>query len=321
MVNPEPVGGDRSFTPSPEVEPTGGTSPSAAIQSRPRRLGTQSAVVLFGLLLLAAGSGALAAYVWLRSPDGTAVDNSAFANRLSALEMQVRHLAIDRGTKPAAGETEEDQRKLSTLENELATVETRVANIESKDVAGASRQAIAMLALAELVRASESDQSFTNELDILSALVPGSPEIKGLSQYSNSGVPTIAMLSANFPHEADIILGASRASHARGLAARAWLAVMNLVSVRRIGDVEGTNTEARLARAEVALKAGDLSAAVSEIHALEPAARQAAKSWMKDAEARLAVNQDVRALANGMTSRLSAAQARSNQNFPHGTAE
>ena len=321
MVNSGPAGEDRSFTAPPEVEPTGGIPPPSTPELRPRRLGARSAVGLLVLFLLSAGCGALAVRVWFWSPGGAAADNSAFAKRLGARETQVRHLAIGRGTNPVAENPEEDRHNFSTLKNELAAVETRVAVIESQDIAGASRQATAMLALAELVRASESDQPFTNELDILGALVPASSEIHELSRYSNKGVPTIAMLAAAFPHQADSILAAERASHAKGPAGRAWLALMNLVSVRRVGDVEGTDTEARLARAEVAVKAGDLSAAVAEIRALDPAARQTAKFWMKDAEARLAVNRDVHVLANGMISRLSAAQTRSRQKPPQGFAE
>lgn len=193
------------------------------------------------------------------------------------------------------------------LKSGVAALETRLARMESQDTAGLMRRAASVLALADLVRASEGEQPFANELDALRALVPASPEIADLSRYAKRGTPAVTALAQRFSRDIDFILAAERAARARNWTERAWLDLVNLVSVRRVGNIPGHDTEARVARAEFALKNGDLAAAVAEVRSLDAPARAAAASWLKDAEARLAVNADARALTSRIVTGLATA--------------
>jgi hypothetical protein len=61
------------------------------------------------------------------------------------------------------------------LKSGEAALESRIGKLEDQDTAGGMRHAAAVLALADLVRASGSAESFGPELDALKALVPASP--------------------------------------------------------------------------------------------------------------------------------------------------
>lgn len=189
---------------------------------------------------------------------------------------------------------------------DIAALDARVAKLESRDTSAAMKHAASVLALSELVRVSETDAPFENELKALRALVPA-PELDALSHYAK-GVPTRAMLSDRFSTTADAILGAERRSRATNWLSRLWASFENLVSVRRVGNVKGNGTEAHVARAEFDLKSGDLQNAVNELDALKGPAHEAANPWLADAKARLAVTQETRALTNRIVSELAPQQ-------------
>jgi hypothetical protein len=188
------------------------------------------------------------------------------------------------------------------LKTGVTALEARVGHLEDQNAAGMLRRAAAMLALADLVRATEREQPFRNQLDALRALIPNAPEIAELSRHAATGVPTVATLAARFHRDIDGAIAAERTSHANNWIERVWYDFVNLVSVRRVGNVAGNDTESRLARAEFALKNGDLAAAVKEVQGLDAPARKAVAAWLKDAEARLAVDRDARALTRRIVS-------------------
>ncbi len=193
---------------------------------------------------------------------------------------------------------------------EIDALQARVGHLEDQDLAGLMRRAASVLALADLVRASEREEPFANELDALRAVIPDAPEVADLSRYAKTGVPSVATLAARFGARIDPILDAERQAQAHNWFARVWARLVGVVSVRRVGNVPGKDTQARVARAEFALKHGDLAAAVGEVKALDKPARAAAAAWLTDAEGRLAVNRDARALTNKIVTELEMSRAR-----------
>jgi hypothetical protein len=71
-----------------------------------------------------------------------------------------------------------------------------------------------------------------------------------------------------------------------------------LVSVRRVGEVEGDTAEAIVARAETALDQGNLAKAVDDVASLTGAAADAAAGWLARAKNRLAVDKAVASLSS-----------------------
>jgi hypothetical protein len=70
-----------------------------------------------------------------------------------------------------------------------------------------------------------------------------------------------------------------------------------LVSLRRVGDVPGDATEAKLARAEQALHAGDIAKAVELVKSLPPQTNKATAAWLAKADAHLAAKRSLDQLA------------------------
>ena len=234
----------------------------------------------------------------------TELDTQAKANSDSLGKLDGRIAALERNAPPAdLGERLDSL----ALKSGVATLEARIGHLEDQDTAGLMRRAASLLALADLVRATGREQAFDSELSALRALMPASAEIADLSKYARTGVPTVTTLAARFHHDIDSVLAAERASRAKNWIERVWYDLVNLVSVRRVGNVPGTDTEARVARAEFALKNGDLPAAVAEVQAFDKPAKAAIASWLRDAAARLAVDRDAAALTNRIVSALATA--------------
>ena len=60
----------------------------------------------------------------------------------------------------------------------------------------------------------------------------------------------------------------------------------SLVSVRRLGDVSGTEPQDVLVRAEAHLAAGDLEAAAKELHTLQGPAAEVVAPWLMRLDAK-----------------------------------
>lgn len=117
-------------------------------------------------------------------------------------------------------------------------------------------------------------------LPLLSSLEPG----------AERGIPTHADLRARFDRVA-----AEAARHDTVSAADGWWRpvadkLASLISVRRVGDVDGDSATSRLARAEQRLAADDLAGAVAEVEKLQGPAAAPVQSWLSDARARLAAD-------------------------------
>lgn len=252
----------------------------------------------------------------------SATQSAAFANlktrldadeaRLAALEatggtanipltqLSARITALEATAPPA-----DLKQQLSgfALKSEEALLEARIAKLEARDPEPALKRAAAMMALADLVRVSASGAPFANELSILRAVAPGLPATE-LGGFAHAGVPTRPMLAASITREAPRIIAAAREARAKNWLQRLWLHVSGLVSVRRVGTVEGKTTADILARAEADAGKNDLDGALAEMAHLNPAARAAAKSWIDAAQARLTLDKDVRDLSSRVVAML-----------------
>ncbi|MGN6515110.1 MAG: COG4223 family protein [Rhizomicrobium sp.] len=191
------------------------------------------------------------------------------------------------------------------LKSDEALLEARIAKLEARDPEPALKRAAAMMALADLVRVSASGAPFANELSTLRAVAPGLPAPE-LTALSRSGVPTRPMLAARITREAPGIIAAAREARAKSWLQRLWLHVTGLVSVRRVGIVEGKTTADILARAEVDAGKNDLDGALAGMAQLNPHARAAAMGWIDAAQSRVALDKDLRDLSNRVVAMLAA---------------
>ena len=81
-----------------------------------------------------------------------------------------------------------------------------------------------------------------------------------------------------------------------------------MVSLRRVGDVDGDSPDALLARAERLVSDGDLDRAFRLLDRLPPAAREAMAPWRTRAERRAEIDRGAQALRARALTELAAEQ-------------
>lgn len=144
-------------------------------------------------------------------------------------------------------------------------------------------------ALQPLRDAVRAGRPYRAELDRLGRLAP-SPAPQGfeaLGAAADTGVARLPELQARFP--AAEIVAAAQAVGGDSWWEKTRDRLAGLVSLRRTGEVEGDDVDARVARAERRLAEGDVAAALAEVQALPPAAAAAAGGWTELAERRVTV--------------------------------
>jgi hypothetical protein len=187
----------------------------------------------------------------------------------------------------------EAERMLSRAADQqaLQTLQDRLARVESGSPGEMLKTAAAMLARANLARAAQASGGFKPEWEALRAIAPDDPAVGSLQPYADLNVPTQSAVLASFAEAARASLAADQQANGDGnLASRLWASLRGLISVRRVGDVEGTTNEEHLARAQADADRDDLSGAVKEVQAVTGPAATALDAWLKSAEARLAID-------------------------------
>ena len=245
-------------------------------------------------------------------------DLNALAEDLGLVEMRVENLenAFSTPGVPSENGTADPRigqlsARLNAIENALpADLATRLNDLEQTNNSEMLVRAGRILALGDLSRAASGSGPFANELAAAIATMPDQNLFDAMRPYADDGAPVAAQLIARFPEAARQALAAERAGSAENIFARLWNNITGLISIRRIGDVEGNDSGARLARAEAALGRDDLSAAVSEVRGLQGTAAQSMSAWLGDAQARLEIENAIA----GINARI--VQTLANQSTP-----
>jgi hypothetical protein len=213
---------------------------------------------------------------------------AALASQLEALEAQLTAERERTGNLLA---------EVQGLSERLDGTESRLQSLD--DV----RERAAALALvsAQLDEAMRRSEPFEGTVQRLSALGGDAPEVQDavarLEPVAASGVPRLEELRRELEAVADEIVRRSRAPEGDSVIDQAWSNLTELVTVRSVGaDAEGSDADARVARAEARLADGDLAGAVAEIEGLEGPAAEAAADWLEQARARLAAEQALASL-------------------------
>jgi uroporphyrinogen-III synthase len=131
---------------------------------------------------------------------------------------------------------------------------------EQKALLAARASAVIGVA-ARLAGSIDAGVPFAAELNLLVPLVQGDAKlteiIAALQPLAQTGVASRAALEAEFPAVARSALAEDLADDSYG--ERLLGKLRGLVSLRRVGDVPGDTTEAKLARAEQAMHGGDIA--------------------------------------------------------------
>lgn len=196
-------------------------------------------------------------------------------------------------------------------EIEQAKVATGQAGADEKKALAAARASATIAIAARLGAALDSGLPLAGDLGLLAPLAPDDARIAALADtlrpLADQGVTGRAQLAAEFPAVARLALAEDVADDSFGQ--RLLGKLRGLVSLRRVGaDVAGDSVEAKLARAEAALNAGEIAKAAELVKALPAPASRATSAWLARAEKHLAAQAAVDQLAAHAVGLLGAAR-------------
>ena len=239
------------------------------------------------------------------TPPSTTADTD---KDLAALRLEIATLrsALQILDQAMAGQKDEvarqrEQAKMLTEAVDKARAEANAVGAGEKKALGTARASAVIGVAARLSSALEAGLPYASELGLLAPLAQGDAKlgeiITSLQPHAASGVASRTALSASFPAVAKAALADDLADDSFG--ERLLGKIKGLVSLRRVGaDVPGDAVEAKLARAEAALEAGDVAKAVDLVKSLPPQTAQATSAWLARAEAHLAAKRGVDQLAS-----------------------
>ncbi len=237
---------------------------------------------------------------------------------IAALRVEIATLrsalqTLDQAMVGQKDETARQREQARTLTEAVdkARAEASAVGAGEKKALGAARASAVVGVAARLSSALESGLPFAAELGLLTPLAQGDAKlgeiVAALQPYAQTGVASRTSLAASFPAVAKAALADDLADDSFG--ERLLGKIKSLVSLRRVGaDVPGDAVDAKLARAEAALEAGDIAKAVDLVKSLPPQTAKATSTWLARAEAHLAARRAVEQLSSHAVALLGAAR-------------
>lgn len=243
------------------------------------------------------------------APNSAEIDK--VAQETAALRVEIATLRSGLQTLDQAVSGQKDQAKALAESVEKTRAESSRMSAEEKKATAAARASAVIGIAARLNAALEAERPFASDLALLGPLAQDDKTIAeqsaALQPLADKGVASRAGLANDFPAMARTAMADDLADDSFGQ--RVLGRLKALVSLRRVGsDVQGDTVEAKLARAEAALKAGDLAQAVDLVKSLPEPTHRATSPWLSRAEAHLAAQRAVDRLAAEGVALLSAAR-------------
>jgi len=253
----------------------------------------------------------------------TGAGDSAFANRIAAVEGEVKALAESvgilgrRNDEAMTAVRDARQRADSSVaavaeltpkvaaapameRGELDALADRVAAVErgEKAVEAGDRGLRLALTAAALRAAVESGGGFAAELAAMKAF-GGDPKLTApLEPFASSGVPSAAMLARELSAMVPTLLAASGATPREGgFLERLQANAEKLVRVRPVDETTGSDPAAIMARIEIRATQADIAGALAELAKLPEPARAPAVPWIRKVEMRNTALESARRLA------------------------
>jgi hypothetical protein len=220
--------------------------------------------------------------------------------------------SVESGIRMLDGRVAKTNKTMTTSNAATLKQEQRISALEKVDRStDIGRLTALSFALENLVRKIESGDVFKRELDIVTAAIPQSSPLEKLKKQASSGVSSIAQLQRRFILVLPTILTTEDAPAPTGVMGMFVASAKSLVRIRRVGEIEGEDREAIIARLEVRVKAGDLKAALVEAKKLKSTSAQAVKVWVEAVENRLETIELIKNIRNDVISNLGSGNARS----------
>ena len=225
----------------------------------------------------------------LAALEGALSNQTAAAPDTAALdELRQKIAQADEAIAALKGEIASNAGALSEAETRLTE---RLAQAEKKlEEPRTDVEMARAIALTALKSATERGGPFMAELDALAGISPDDPAVEGLRSHAATGVASRAELVRKFGDIADTILAAiHQPDPNEGIGQRLLSSALSVVKVRPVGNVEGANAEAILARMEDKLQNGDLKGAALEWESLPEAGKAVSTDYVSMLKTRIEI--------------------------------
>lgn len=214
---------------------------------------------------------------------------------------EVKKLVEAQANAPTAAEVNSLNRRLAQIEEKIGALAAAPKHEQKSEA-----QPAEIVALGALRDTIATGAPFANELAAVRGILKDrAAPLASLDKYSKDGLPTIAALAKRFEPLASK-LASPPAPQDSGVFTRLWNNAGKLVEVRPVGEPQGSDAGAVVARMETKLARGDLSAALEESKALPLQAREIAKDWFELAEQRRDAENSIKNLINAALAAISA---------------
>lgn len=219
--------------------------------------------------------------------------------RVDALEARLDSIEkrpITEGASPEAVAAYE--RELKALQDAMAAQRGEIekmledARASEAEAEMSAQEAMQRAALSRIMTAIDTGDDFSDAAANLAAAGVEVPTV--LTDTAETGVPTIAALSASFPESARAALKQARKDTSGG-GLGAFLD--RQLGTRSLEPREGDDADAVLSRVEAAVKEGRLTDAIAELDALPEGARAQMQTWLAQAQTRADAQAAAEALA------------------------
>ncbi len=204
--------------------------------------------------------------------------------------------------------------KIAKLDTALNDVKSIAQNAAEQAVAAGSGNTLSnkdasnmasALAVAALERALQDERPFEVELNALNGFVKDGGALAQLGSYAKTGLASEVTLFNQFESLLEAALVADLKGDGKSVLDKFIGNAKSIISIRRTGNIEGDETEAVLARIEVAVMAKDLSGAVAQADGLKGPAKAVFATWVAGAKSRLAAKDLMRQVSSDILTSLS----------------
>jgi hypothetical protein len=219
---------------------------------------------------------------------------------------EVKKLLEAQANAPTVAEVNSINRRLAQIEEKVGAL-AALPKPEPKNEAKSEVQPAEVVALGALRDAIASGAPFAGELNTVRGILKErAASLASLDKFAGSGLPTVAALAKRFEPLAAKLASAPPPSPDSGVFTRLWNNAGKLVEVRPVGEPQGSDAGAVVARMETKLSRGDLAGALEESKALLPSAREVAKDWFEAAERRRDTDASIKSLIGAALTAISA---------------
>ena len=261
-----------------------------------------------------------------------AAARSASSSEIADLRKQVAALAarpdpaaLKSALADAQGKLDALGKKVQSLDSDMSAQAQRIAPLQAllnapkldvPAIEASNAEAVAEARSAALVvvaRALEKgvDSGSPYEAQVVAARRLGADpkQLNALEASATDGAPTAAVLRQKFEPLAGPILAGVDRKHATTILGRLTSGLGRLVSVRTIGQAASGDSAALVGQIEGALARGDVAAALAARDKLSSKGKGVTKAWAAQARARLAAQQNARAVLRAAIERLGKARS------------